>query len=95
MPKEMSLQAPSQVLALLSTRKEVPMIWHRIEIYTEGMDMERTPCGRTEGGSQGRSRTLGRMLAMAWPAGRILSQKEWKIPDNTDRPKKCFHNRRI
>jgi len=44
----------SQVLAPLSTRKEVLVNWHRIEIYTvlKGMDMERTPsCGRTEGGS--------------------------------------------
>jgi len=96
-PKEVP-QVLSQIPAPLPTKKEVPLIWNDclIEIYSSGGNgIERNPpCSRTERGSQARRRTSERMLATAWPAGRILFQKNWEILYNTG-PKKCFRNQRI
>jgi len=79
------LQAPSRVLPL--PRRGGPSDWtSEWDPYRSGGDgiAKTLPCGQTEGGFQGRSRTLGRASASAWPARRIPTRSKRISPENID-----------
>jgi len=72
-------------------RSRQPNIGQKVAVLEGKSRKKIPPCGRAEGGSQGRQRISGRIPASAWPARRILPPKEDKISEDIDGPRESFH----